>query len=77
MSLNSPFHDPFGIPPGPHSKFGECTEGNPADTKSPGDDTSVLSHVLYVNTEGLKGSPAALEGPMGTATSPIGSSFKG
>jgi hypothetical protein len=71
--LNTPFKsDPFS-PPGAHEN--EDTSGMAPDCVNNPSDVSVLGFVFY--QKDLKGSPAALATPMGTAIPGIGHGFPG
>lgn len=68
--ISTPFRDAFGPPPGPHDN---ASAANTVECVNQPSDTSVLSEKFY--EEQLKGSPAALASPMGTAIPGIGHGF--
>jgi len=69
-TLNGPFSGDVKPAPSPTEKA--C--GNKFETAALNqpEDTAVLKTIFYAESDALKGSPAALDTPNGTATSVIG-----
>ena len=77
--LNTPFKSKHDSPPSPHEKdagvYNRNTVSCVSKPATPGPDG--VDFLFYQDTPALKGSPAALATPMGTAIPNIGHSFKG